>query len=171
MKVRLCVVFTFLLSTAASAQPVRFPLDASLLSNVDAAVVQAEQAVRQVDVSALPIEYREGKVLDGNRSLCLKLVDRLRQQITGVRKYPLLSAEVGLVLSLKDVDAALDGFSSTLASPVTYSNEKSVAHALQWSQAILDSRERVGPVLRELQSVVIGNVAGAELALANCRRQ
>lgn len=155
---------------SASAQTTDFArLDPQLVKEVQAAANQALNVVANVKLESLPLDYREGKLIETALGLVRQASDFVDRTSEDAVSLPRLSANVHLLLAFRELDVSLDNLSSLLASPIIYSENAAVQRAMGWAQSLLDLRKgALGAAWKKLDAAVKQTLAAADSKLLRC---
>lgn len=124
--------------------------------------------IAAVDVDALPLQYKVGKVIEQFRTLSLEKLDEIGTLAASLRQKPTTSDSMQLLLDLKDLDCHVDHLATALML-ATGPDGTVTGQAVSWSKNLTDQDSSIMKIEKRIEVPVIRMLMARDALTDVCR--
>ena len=139
------------------------------LSDIETALMLARSVVVKIDVAELPVEYREGKMIDNARNRAISYIDRAPRLLTRLQRETTVSDLLLFLSLLEGLSTNIESLIFQLSRPVSLRGNSPIK-AWDWAAALNDPANSLSRASNRLQDDAIQFATGVDLRLQNCPR-
>ncbi len=155
-------------STAATPEPEAL---AKTLDDLIANLPKWRAVIAAVNVDALPIQYKEGKLIEDSRISSLEELDKIGKLASSLKQKPTASESVQLLLGLEDLYGGnLDHLASALML-VTGADGKLVGQAASWGDTLSKTNTSIMEMEKRIEIPVMGMLMARDALLDICKEK
>lgn len=164
----ICLLSTIILSsdTVVAQQP-KAMTEAQFhdyLVKLRAAADSWRTKLAAISPESLRIDYREGKLIEDYKELCLRSIERIQQRKETLMGQERLSFEIALVDALERLSGAVSALSDRLGF-------LSTRQSIDWAGALIDVQKETDQLNEQLYSHVLALADQAQPCLARAQEQ
>lgn len=166
---RLCLIFIAAVAARwVSGGTITSSPPDDLLPSLEAAVSAIETITRRVDPSTLPVQYSEGRIIAQRKLDLEKVAAVVRKAVANLRADNTVTTNVNVYVVTNTLSSGVEGLSTLLASPITYSDAPAQKRSLQWASDLADANEQLTASILMMRTHLVHVTNLADTLLAAC---
>jgi hypothetical protein len=139
------------------------------LVDVETALRLAKSVIVKIDVAELPVEYREGKMIDNARNRAITYIDRAQSLLSRLQRETKVSDLLVFLSLLEGLSTNIESLIFQLSRPVSLRGN-SPMRAWDWAAALNDPADSLSRASNRLQDDAVQFAIGVDFRLQNCPR-